>query len=116
MRDVVDDVSLERRGDLAIVRVRGDIDLANRDTLLHLMIGEARDGVRRVVLDLEQVEYIDSAGVRLVFEATRALESLGTDLALVRPERPYVARILALAAVEHAVGVFDDEATAVAGD
>jgi stage II sporulation protein AA (anti-sigma F factor antagonist) len=112
----VDDVKLERRGDLAIVRVRGDIDLANRDSLLDLMVAAARDGVRRVVLDLVRVEYIDSAGVRLVFEASRSLEGLGTDLALVRPERPYVARILALAAVEHAVAVFDDEAAAVAGE
>jgi len=80
------------------------------------MVAAARDGVRRVVLDLARVEYIDSAGVRLVFEASRSLEALGTDLALVRPERPYVARILALAAVEHAVAVFDDEAAAIVGE
>jgi len=62
--------ALERRGDVVCMCIEGEIDLANRDELLAQIIAGAV-GARRVVLDLAAVEYLDSAGVRLVFDVSR---------------------------------------------
>jgi anti-anti-sigma factor len=104
-------IEVDRRDDTACIAIAGEIDLANRDELLDQII-TATTGVRRAVLNLEHVEYIDSAGVRLLFDAARELARRGVDLAIVRPRAPYIARILALAAVDQTVPVFatSDEA------
>jgi anti-anti-sigma factor len=97
--------AVDRRNGVACMSIDGEIDLANRDDLLDDIVAGAA-GARRVVLDLSGVEYLDSAGVRLVFEASRELARLGIDLALVQPRAPYVARILSLAAVGDMVPVY----------
>ncbi len=98
-------LDIDRRGDVACISVDGDIDLANRDGLLEAIVTTAA-ATRRVVLDLGAVEYLDSAGVRLVFEAAHELARIGVDLVLVQPRARYVARILDLAAVDQTVPVY----------
>jgi len=105
----------DRRGDVACMSVDGEIDLANRDELLARIVAHA-NGARRVVLDLSDVVYLDSAGVRLVFETSRELARLGIDLALVQPSAPYVARVLNLAAVDQLVPMFVSSADAFTAD
>jgi anti-sigma B factor antagonist len=96
--------------------IDGDIDLANRDGLLDDIVAAASGGVRRVVLDLSRVEYLDSAGIRLVFEAARDLARMGVDLVLVRPRAAYVARVLRLAAVDETVPTFASASDAFEGE
>ncbi len=89
--------------------------MSNHDELLANVLA-AGAASRRVVLDLSEVAYLDSAGVRLVFDASRELARHGVDLALVRPREPYVARLLVLTAVDQAVPTYDAAADAIAGD
>jgi anti-sigma B factor antagonist len=100
---------VERRADVVCIAVDGD--LANRDELLERVLAAA-NGARRLVLDLAAVVYLDSAGVRLVYEVSRELSRLGIDLAIVQPRAAYVARVLALSAVDDMVPVYasSDEA------
>ena len=65
-------VARRRAGDAVVVMPEGEIDLATIDALqaeLDAAAGESE----QVVLDLRGVTFIDSAGVRLVLEAMRAL-------------------------------------------
>ena len=66
------DVSVERAGNTAIVRLAGELDLATAPELTDVLHGlEPR--YKRVILDLTGLEFIDSTGLRLaVTEYDRA--------------------------------------------
>jgi anti-anti-sigma factor len=108
-------VGIEHLGDVVHVCVTGDIDVSNYDDLLALVLAAGRD-VRRVVLDLEAVGHLDSAGVRLVFDASRELGRHGVDLVLVRPTAQYAARVLSLTAVDQTVPAYDSVGDALVGE
>ena len=63
-------VTHRRAGDALVVVPAGEIDLATVDELAHALTA-AREEAGRVVLDLREVSFMDSAGLRLVLEASR---------------------------------------------
>jgi anti-sigma B factor antagonist len=76
-------VSRRRAGDGVAVVAVGEIDLATVDAV-QAEIDAARAETTLVLLDLRDVTFIDSAGVRLVLEGSRALAAGGGELVVVR--------------------------------
>jgi anti-sigma B factor antagonist len=72
----VDDFSVTRRhaGDAVVVVPVGEIDLLTVDEV-RAEVQAAATETPRVVLDLRDVSFIDSAGLRLILESSRALEA-----------------------------------------
>jgi anti-anti-sigma factor len=68
--------------DGVVVSPRGEIDLATIDDV-GAQIERAHDA-RHVYLDLREVTFIDSAGVRLIVESARDLAARGAELVLIR--------------------------------
>jgi anti-sigma B factor antagonist len=65
-----------------VFRPLGDIDLS-RAPSLRLQLGEVqRSGTRRVIVDLEDVPYMDSSGVATLVEAMQTARREKTDLVL----------------------------------
>ena len=62
-----------------VVRVRGEIDLTNADTVTEALRALADVGERCVDLDLDAVTFIDSTGVRALLDGLR----FGLDLRVV---------------------------------
>lgn len=58
------DIACDR--DEALVTVRGELDLASADLLGHEVAGLHGAGHDRVVVDLRQVEFMDSTGLRVL--------------------------------------------------
>ena len=69
--------SIVRDGDRAVVRVRGDVVIATAPRLHATLGGLRRRGVRGVVLDLADVDRLDSAGIAVVRLAQRNLKRAG---------------------------------------
>jgi anti-anti-sigma factor len=65
-------VSRRRAGDVVVVAPAGEIDLATIEEL-ETAIDTAATEAERVVLDLREVTFIDSAGLRLVLQSSRAI-------------------------------------------
>ena len=66
------DVSVERTGTTAIVHLAGELDLATAPELEETLNG-LHPGCERIILDLADLEFIDSTGLRLtVVEHGRA--------------------------------------------
>ena len=66
------DVSVERAGSTAIVRLTGELDLATAPELTDVLHG-LEPGCKRIILDLARLDFIDSTGLRLaVTEHDRA--------------------------------------------
>ena len=66
--------------------IRGDIDLATAPDLAAAM-ASIRDTYGRLVLDLSELEFIDSTGVRVLVQGQKHLADQGVKLELVRVPR-----------------------------
>ncbi len=78
------ETTLSSAGD-AVIALSGELDLSGAPALDE-EIGRlaAHDDVRRVVLDLRGLAFLDSSGLRVVALAARGLERAGRGLLLVR--------------------------------
>jgi len=97
--------SVEFRGRIPVLRISGDIDLASCDELRRQMRPYASDSAVGVILDLRQVSYIDSTGVRTVFEFAALLDDLCNELVVVVDDVQIARRIGVLAKLESVVPI-----------
>jgi anti-sigma B factor antagonist len=70
----------------ATVTPVGELDLANSGALRATLWGLADDGHHSLVLDLGELEFIDTSGLHLVLELVKHCEEIGLALS-VRPGR-----------------------------
>ncbi len=63
-------IHLPRSSDSVVLRVRGDLDLASAPVLA-AKLEAARQTGSDVVVDLEQVEFMDCAGLHVLLDAVR---------------------------------------------
>jgi anti-anti-sigma factor len=98
---------------VAIVAVRGEIDVSNGDGVLGTILDTVTLATRCLFLDLSGVEYFDSVGVRLVFDLEQRLSRQQIEFGIVRPPSSYVRKVLELCGAEHLLATFDDRATAL---
>jgi len=76
-----DQVTFARRQDVAVVRLSGEIDLANAPGIGRAIVsGVSRAGA--VLIDLTAVTFLDSAGVRLLDALVGDLDDHGTAVRL----------------------------------
>jgi anti-anti-sigma factor len=80
-------VRTEQHGDASVVVPTGELDLATAPALEEAL-GRAFDsGNARVVLDLRELEFIDSSGLRTLLTARRRSEDAGAVFSLVAGHR-----------------------------
>ena len=87
-------------GEMAVVHVGGELDLANAPSLASAIAQlESNRGVREIVLDLEQLEFIDSTGITELLRACRRINS-GPAAFRVSQAAPAVLRVIQLTGVD----------------
>ena len=74
---------MEHTTNIALVPVEGDIDVTTVPCLRRMVDSLMAGGCRRIVLNMADVGYIDSAGVGLLLGEVRAIRSLGGLLSIV---------------------------------
>jgi anti-sigma B factor antagonist len=67
-------------GDVAIVTVSGELDLALCIKLAPELNAALRSATRAIVIDLEAVSLVDSSGIALLLNAFRHLDQAGRQL------------------------------------
>jgi anti-anti-sigma factor len=97
------DVSFTTHGRLLVVTLLGEVDMSNGPELVAAIGTAATNELAGVILDLSDVEYLDSAGIHLVFTLRENLRTRGQDLRLVVPEDSPVSDALRLAGVSGTV-------------
>jgi anti-sigma B factor antagonist len=100
----VDEFSVSRRraGDAIVVAPAGEIDLATVDAL-QAGVDAALAEAAHLVLDLREVTFIDSAGLRLVLETSRK----AARLSVVRGPRE-VQRVFGLVGLDERLEMLDE--------
>ena len=90
------EIAIDDRPDEVRVTVLGELDLATAPQLERALADvEAAEAITPIVLDLDQVEFLDSTGVRAVLAATARSQAHGDRLRLTRGSPP-VRRLLRL--------------------
>ena len=85
MREKTSDPTATMLGDVAIVTVSGELDLALCIKLAPELNAVLRSEARAIVIDLDAVSMIDSSGIALLLNAFRRLDHAGRQLAIACP-------------------------------
>ena len=98
-----------------IVDVTGDITLYNSPEVRKTLLGLLREKrVKRVIVNLEKVKYIDSAGVASLVEGLKLSREMDSGFALYGLSR-MTKEVLELTRLLKVFEVYDNEADALAG-
>ena len=108
------DVEVVQRDVAPVVHVRGEIDLSNTDAIRAEVVAALPHGAPGIVLDLTETTYLDSSGVRLLFDLAERLQARRQRLVLVVTEAALVRRVLVLTKLDDAVPIHETEADALA--
>jgi anti-sigma B factor antagonist len=98
------DIRFETLDRVVIARLQGEIDMSNAGELGTAINGRVPGDAVAVVLDLGAVEYLDSAGIHVVYELRERLAQRGQEIRLVvAPDSP-IAAALEYAGAARALG------------
>lgn len=89
------------------IQLSGEIDISNASHLARALTGSVSNLDHELILDLTEVTYVDSAGIKVMFELARRLDDHQQRLILVVPEGSGVRRSLTLGGLLHAVEVLE---------
>lgn len=100
-------LSLHRKDDECVIRIRGELDLSSAAPLRELMAEVfTQERPRRVVLDLTDLIYLDSTGLSVFVTAHKRTEAAGMELWLAGPN-PSVRRLLEITALDRIFIIVD---------
>ena len=89
-------VKVEATGNEVLVLVAGDVDMANIDVVEAELLAAITNRVTVATIDLTDVTYLDSAGLRLLFGLATRLPLLQITLRLVAPRGSPARRVIEL--------------------
>lgn len=89
-----------------VVRVVGEVDLSNVSSVRDA-IGAALPDLPEVVLDLTSLEYLDSAGIAMLFRLAERLSYNRQELRLVVPPDAPIRAVIRLTRLDQVISVED---------
>jgi anti-anti-sigma factor len=88
------EITVERHDGVPVACVSGQIDMSNRAEVGDGLTRELGNVDHGLVVDLTRVDYVDSAGVTLLFALAERLRDRQLQLRLVVPEGNRIGRVL----------------------
>ena len=76
------DIEINTAGDHRVIKPTGDLDVYTVGSLRDAIGSMIEDGTTRVVVDLDQVPFMDSSGLGALMGGVRRLREAGGDLAI----------------------------------
>lgn len=108
------EVLVEHRAGVAVVTLRGEFDVA---TVASLQMGlESVDPGARAVVDLADVQFLDSTAVSALVTALRRQRAAGGDLVLAGPDARLSRLLVGILALDQVTAVYRSVAEALADD
>ena len=87
------DLKVEDGGELLIFKLRGSLDLATSPHVRASLMEASEKGNRNLIVDLSQLEFLDSTGLGALIGAHRRATERGGQMRLIVSEGP-IARLL----------------------
>jgi anti-sigma B factor antagonist len=96
---------IRHEADVVILDLRGEIDVSIAPGLRNILIGLIGNNAGRVLLNLSNVPYMDSAGLSVLIAAHRKAQNIGGSLGLINPQQP-VQQVFKLTRVDKVFQIF----------
>jgi anti-anti-sigma factor len=94
----------ERTGDGTVkMRLSGEFDLAGCEEFEAALSAVHGNGLLRLVIDLAELTFIDSSGIRALLDSRRRAEESGVELVVSRPQNGQVRQVLELTGVDQMI-------------
>ena len=90
---------------IVVASLTGEIDLSNATEITDALLGSIPNEALGLVIDLSDVSYLDSAGVRMLAELDHRLGWRAQALRVVAPEASRSRRVLAIAGLERVLSL-----------
>ena len=97
------DVQFSARRQAVVAQVSGEIELSNVENIERALVEATRNHLLALVLDLTDLDYLDSAGIQLIYKLRENLRARGQRLRLVIPSTSPANEALRLAGVKRHV-------------
>jgi anti-anti-sigma factor len=101
-----EDLEIRSVGDVVVAAIRGEVDLFNAVSVRERLLGAVPNQAAGLALDLSATHYLDSSGLRLIFELADRLHRRGQKLGLVVPDDSVIRGVLVLTEVEQVAAMF----------
>jgi anti-anti-sigma factor len=76
------DISEQRQADVVILALSGKLDATTAKTFEERIIGAINSGTQRLVVDLSQLDYVSSSGLRVFLLAAKRLQTANGKIVL----------------------------------
>jgi anti-sigma B factor antagonist len=96
--------SVEERSGGVVVRLAGELDLYNAEDIRHALTAAIDGGAARIVVDMAEVEFVDSTALGVLIEAR---SKLGRDGVLLAAPRLETRRTLEVSGLDRHLPVHD---------
>lgn len=106
------DVSVKEMARTDLVVVEGRVDSVTAPELGEALNAQIDGGKKNLVVDLSEVDYMSSAGLRELVSALKRVKPMGGDLRIAAPSER-VREVLELAGLDSLFKVYDDQVEAV---
>ena len=93
----------ERRGDVEVARIEGEVDMSNADVLATRLRDLLTNRSVALVIDLGPTTYLDSSGIRLLFGLADELRRRQQELHIVVPETSLLQRVVTITGLDKAL-------------
>jgi anti-anti-sigma factor len=109
------DITFDTVDNVVVARLEGEVDMSNADDLGAAITARVSSEALALVLDLAAVDYLDSAGIHVLFDLRERLTRRGQQIRLVLgPDSP-IATALEYAGVQRTLGSAATIGEAIAG-
>jgi anti-anti-sigma factor len=98
-------VQLQPRSDVALITVSGELDIASAPELEQTLEQIRPELTKLVIVDLRELEFMDSTGLSIIVRAHQRLSESNCELTLIKGQ-PQVQRLLDLTGVADRVRLF----------
>ena len=102
---------LEDTNDLLFLELAGPLDISGTREIETRFLAHVASAARPVIVDLSQVTFLASFGMRMIFDAIKSLDRKAKKLVMLNPH-PAVAKVLELGGVNEVAVISFDEADA----
>jgi anti-sigma B factor antagonist len=97
------DIRFSDHDRVAVARLMGEIDLSNADSIESAITESTPNRALALILDVSALDYLDSAGIHLVYRLREKLQARGQSLRLVIPAESPANDALRLAGIAQVV-------------
>jgi len=96
-------VSVHKDGDEVHIAVAGELDLANAGLVEDEIVAAIDNTATNVVVDLTDLLYMDSSGLRILFTLSGRLEVLQIEMSVVAPHGSPTRRVIEMSGFDSLV-------------